>query len=413
MKRRNFITTLAAPLAGAAFLSNYKALAASTRPQIKITDVKVMLVMGHIFTYPMVRIETDAGIFGIGEGYWGGGVADIMRSHLRRSIMGENPLDIDRLYNKMIKDTSGAGSIGGATITAISGVEIALWDLAGKILQLPVYQLLGGKFRDSVRAYWTISPGFGKESCRNFAERVKTHPYGITAFKCEYFRAGKQANGPLSPTLTLKDLAANEEGFGMLREALGNDYEFSVHCHWEFNWKDSLALAKAVAPSKPWWLEDPMPPDFDDSWVRLTEESPVPILTGENLYTRQGFKPFIINHGCHIVQPDIPKAGGLLECKKIGDLASLFNIPMCGHGVSSPLGLIASAHCAATVRDFIGHETRIDWESKGWDKFVIYDRPIIKDGRIQLSDKPGYGVELNEDYVMSHLAPGEVWWGEK
>lgn len=415
MKRRNFIATLAAPLAAplaaSAFLPDFRALVDASRPQIKITNMKVMLVRGPIFTYPMVKIETDAGISGIGEGYWGGGVADIMRSHLKRSIMGENPLDIERLYTKMIKDTSGAGSIGGATITAISGVEIALWDLAGKILQVPVYQLLGGKYRDSVRAYWTISPGFGKEACSKFADRVKSHPYGITAFKCEYFRAGKQANGPLSPTLTLKDLAANEQGFGMLREALGNEYEFSVHCHWEFDWKDSLALARAIAPSKPWWLEDPMPPDFDDSWVRLTEESPVPILTGENLYTRQGFKPFIIHQGCHIIQPDIPKAGGLLECKKIGDLASLFNIPMCGHGVSSPLGLIASAHCAASVRDFIGHEVRIDWESKGWDKFVIYDRPIIKDGRIQLSDKPGFGVGLNEDYVKSCLAPGEVWWG--
>src|ERR1035437_8873318 len=114
-------------------------------------------------------------------------------------------------------------------------------------------------------------------------------------------------------------------------------------------WKDSLALARAVANSKPWWLEDPMPPDFSDTWVRLTGESPVPILTGENLYTRQGFLPFITKQGCHIIQPDIPKAGGLLECKKIGDLASLYNIPMCGHGVSTPLGLIASAHCATTV----------------------------------------------------------------
>jgi len=412
MKRRDFITNTAAPLAAAAFLPHYRTLAEESRPAIKITDVKVMQVKGAIFTYPMIKIETDAGISGIGEGYWGGGVADIIRFHLVKSIKGENPLDIDRLYTKMIRDTGGAGSIGGATITAISGVEIALWDLAGKILQVPVYQLLGGKYRDSVRAYWTAGIPAGLEAIRKFAEVVKNHPTGITALKCGYLKAGKQPNnGSLSPTLTTKDLAANEEGFGMLREALGNDYEFSVHCHWEFNFKDALALARAVAPSKPWWLEDPMMPDFDDSWVRLTAESPVPILMGENLYTRQGFKPFIINHGCHIVQPDIPKAGGILECKKIGDFAGLFNIPMCGHGVSTPLGLIAAAHCAATVRDFIAHEARLDWVSWGWDKFVIYDRPIFKDGRIQLSDKPGYGVELNEDHVRSNLAPGEVWWG--
>jgi L-alanine-DL-glutamate epimerase-like enolase superfamily enzyme len=407
MNRRNFLGTLAA----SACLPAYQAMAAESRAKVKVTSLKVMVVRGPSFQYPMVKLETDAGITGYGEGYWGSGVADIMRSHLPRAILGENPLDIDRLYTKMIKETSGAGSIGGATITAISGVEIALWDLAGKILQVPVYQLLGGKYRDSVRAYWTTGPGMGVDACKRFLEMVKAHPWGITAFKAGYFTAGRQANGALSPTLTTKDLKANEEGFGFMREVMGDGYEFAVHCHWEFDWKDSLALARAVAQAKPWWLEDPMRPDFSDSWVRLTEASPVPILTGENLYTRQGFKPFILQQGCHIVQPDIPKAGGLLECKKIGDLASLFNIPMCGHGVSSPLGLIASAHCAASVRDFIAHECHAQWLNQGWDKFVSYDRPIIKDGRIQLSDKPGYGVELNEDYIKTRLAQGEVWWG--
>ena len=412
MKRRKFITSFGAPVAASVFLPDFADMAIQPGQKVKITDIRVILVKGDTnYTWPMVKIDTDAGITGIGEAHAGNGVADIIRKDLKPAIIGENPLDIDRLYNKMIKATSWTGSIGGTTVTAISGVEIALWDLAGKILQVPVYQLLGGRYHDSVRAYWTYGPRFGKEACREFADRVRAHPWGITAFKASYFRAGKQENGPLSPTLTTKDLAANEEGFGYLREALGNDYEFSVHCHWEFDWKDSLALARAIAPSKPWWLEDPMPPDFSDSWVRLTEASPVPILMGENLYTRQGFKPFILQQGCHIIQPDIPKAGGLLECKKLGDLASLFNIPMCAHCVSSPLGFIASAHCAATVRDFLGHECHAGWTAGGWDKFVIYDRPIVKDGRIQLSDKPGLGVELNEDYVRAHLLPGEIWWG--
>jgi L-alanine-DL-glutamate epimerase-like enolase superfamily enzyme len=117
-----------------------------------------------------------------------------MRTHLKKSIIGESPLDIERLYTKMVKDTSGAGSIGGATITAISGVEIALWDLAGKILQVPVYQLLGGKYRDSVKAYWTISPRKGKDAISEFTDMVKSHPYGLKALKVEYFRDNKPAN---------------------------------------------------------------------------------------------------------------------------------------------------------------------------------------------------------------------------
>ena len=135
----------------------------------------------------------------------------------------------------------------------------------------------------------------------------------------------------------------------------------------------------------------------------------MPILTGENLYTRHGFRPFIVNGGVHLVQIDIPKAGGLLESKKIADLADLYYIPVCAHNVASPLGTIASAHCAASIRNFKAHESAAI--NPDWPKMVIADGPIIKDGRIQLFEKPGLGVELNEDWVRTRLAPGEQWWG--
>ena len=158
-----------------------------------------------------------------------------------------------------------------------------------------------------------------------------------------------------------------------------------------------------------------MPPEFSESWVKLTEESPVPILTGENLYTRQGFKPFLMQQGCHIVQIDIPKAGGLLESKKIADLADLFYIPVSAHNAVTSLGTMASAHCAAAIRDFKAHELsfgRMDGDpSLAWEQFVLHDGPLVKDGRIQIPDKPGLGVEPNPDYVRAHLAPGESWWG--
>lgn len=249
---------------------------------------------------------------------------------------------------------------------------------------------------------------------------LKAHRFGITAIKSDadnyparydpqLREPGHEAN---SRHLTRTDLARISKGFENLREAVGDDIDIAVHCHWEFDWIDALELARAVAPIRPMWIEDPMPPGYSASWSKLTAESPVPILTGENLYRQEGFAPFILNQGCHLVQIDIPKAGGLLESKKIADLAQLFYLPVCAHNVASPVGSLASAHCAAAIRDFRAQEFSPGrFPTEDWEKAVIYDGPVIKDGKYRLSDRPGLGVALNEDFVRSHLAPGEMWWG--
>ena len=368
-------------------------------------------------------METDSGVTGIGEAYWGRGVKDVMLGYLRQTVVGEDPLNIEPLCTKMTSFTAGAGSEAGLTVTAISGVEIALWDLAGKMLNAPVCKLLGGQYRDGVRAYWTRTPQdmLDPASCREFAAELKSHPFGITAVKSDADPFPLKYD-PLSREpghdsdghhLTRKDLARIAKGFANLREALGEDTDIAVHCHWNFDWIGALELARAVEPVKPMWLEDPMPPDYSESWSKLTAASPVPILTGENLYRRQGLKPFILNQGCHIIQIDIPKAGGLLEAKKIADLADLYGIPVCAHNGASPLGSLASAHCAAAIRDFRAQEFAPGSlpNTDAWEKAVIYDGPVIKNGKYRISDRPGLGVELNEDYVRAHLAPGERWWG--
>lgn len=414
MNRRTFLKTVAGGLALPVFYERFRTMAAPLHAKVKITDVKVMLVRGVNFIHPMVKIETDAGVSGIGESYWGAGIKELMLAYCRRTLLGQDPLQIDVLYTKMIAQGSGAGSIAGATVTAVSGVEIALWDLAGKLLGSPVYELLGGRYRDSVRAYWTSGPGGTEvESMKKWAETLKTHPFGFTALKVD-LRRRRDPHEPvvarsLSRHLSTAELRDNQRYYTNLREALGDEYEFSVHCHWEFDLPDALALARAVAPARPWWIEDPMPPEYSESWARLTAASPVPILTGENLYARHGFKPFLTNGGCHLIQIDVPKAGGLLESKKISDMADTYFIPVCAHNVASPLGTMASAHCAASMRDFRAHESAAI--NTDWPKMVIADGPIFKDGRIQLFDKPGLGVELNEDWVRTRLAPGEQWWG--
>ena len=188
--RREFLKRMAAALPASGVLSHFRALAAAAVKQVKITDVKVMLVRG-LFDWPMVRIETDADITGIGESYWGRGVKDIMLGNLRPLLIGEDPLDVDRLYTKMVSRTGGSGSAAGTTVTAISGMEIALWDTAGKILGAPVCKLLGGQYRKVVRAYWTQHPNnmLDKSSCRDFAAMLKQHPYGFRGIKVDMFRA--------------------------------------------------------------------------------------------------------------------------------------------------------------------------------------------------------------------------------
>jgi L-alanine-DL-glutamate epimerase-like enolase superfamily enzyme len=421
-----------------AVLGPYSLMAEPLKKKVKITDLKAIR-LGTTGNNTLVRIDTDAGVSGYGEAYWGFGIKEVMVGYLRDIIVGADPLDIDPLYTKMILNTGGAGAIAGVTVTAISGVEIALWDLAGKLLGQPVAKLLGGQYRTGVRVYLTSSPAdfLDPASCREWAGMVKEHPFGFMACKTDIKRKGYPKEDQYDTTfnnprgynrqLTNEDLDLNAKGFMNVREALGPDFGIAVHTHWELDWEDALRLARAVAPMRPEWLEDALPPDFCDAWVKLTEESPVPILTGENLYTRRGFLPFIVHQGCHIVQIDIPKAGGLLEAKKIADLADVFDIPVNSHNASGPLGAVASAHAAAAMRDFKGHELSVGglnatsgnlpWgHFEGnpvdvWQSIVLHDGPLVKDGRILIPDKPGLGVEPNPDYVRAHMAPGETWWG--
>ena len=209
----------------------------------------------------MVKIETDSGIAGIGEAYWGRGVKDVVLGYLRPLVVGEDPLGIEFLYSKMFRSTGGAGSQAGVTVTAITGVEIALWDLAGKILGVPVYKLLGGKFRDGVRAYWTLDPTniLDPASCREFAAYVKNSRLGITAvktnadnFALKYDPQFKEpGHEPNSRHLTNKDLDRIAQGFHNEREAVGPDIDIAAHCHWEYDLIDALELARPFSPSGP------------------------------------------------------------------------------------------------------------------------------------------------------------------
>ena len=421
MKRRNFIRNLAIATPVLAFMPYTTLMANPLAGKVKITDVKCVLTRIGMRVSPLVKITTDAGLIGIGECHHdenGHGAKDIVLNVCKPILMGQDPLDLEYLVFKMSTRTSYYGGNHGIATHAITGVEFAMWDLIGKITEQPVHKILGGgSHMNEVRAYASARPRdmMSMDSCNEFAELMKGQ--GWTACKSDIDRDqrwNRLDNRRLSNT-GVDEIA---KGFSNMREALGPEFDIAVHCHWEFDFDSALRVARAVEPMRPIWLEDPLPIAYNEQWVKLTEQSPVPILTGENLYTRDDFRPFIVNQGVNMIEIDVSMAGGLLEAKKIADLAELYYIPVCTHNVASPIATIASANFAASVREFVAHEAFImnpknrAGDGINGDPDVLgYDKEMIKNGHIQLSDRPGFGIELNEELIKEkYLVEGETWW---
>ncbi len=408
MIRRDFLKALTT----APFLLRYHALAAPQKKRVKIRDIQMMVVQGPR-TYTFVKVVSDAGLYGIGEAYGspGAGVKEQIIA-LKPDIIGKDPLEIDAIYQGLGQRTDGSAH---ALMRGVSGIEMALWDLAGKILDQPVSILLGGRFRDRVRVYDHATPKnmLDPASCRDWAARVKEDKSGFTAHKFGSQHTdlksdpGRDRSNRLLSTAELMQI---RKGWENCREALGYGHDLMVHCHWEFDLRTSIQLAEAVESIRPLWLEDPLPPEYSESWKRLTAASRVPICTGENLMRRHGFKDFIINNGCDILHPDLRNTGGFLEAKRIADMADVWGLPMATHNTGSIVATLANVQWAASIRDYIGCET-ITGQGGWMDELVLHDGPIFQGGTIAVSDKPGLGIELNPEVVKAHLAQGETWWG--
>lgn len=410
LSRREFLGAL--PAAGwATSLAAFDALAAGERGRTRIADIRVMILQGPR-TYTFVKVVTDAGVHGIGEGYGSPGVgikAGVLE--LRPYFAGKDPLEIEALYNGLGTRMDGSANM---LPRAVSAIEMALWDLAGKLLNQPVATLLGGFYRDRVRVYRDEGPTnmLDRAACNEWADKMKSDPAGWTAFKVSPPRSAPKLDGARDPSnrvLTSRELREIRQAFEYCRDAIGWDRDLIVGCDGEYDLRTAIELAEAIEPVKPLWLEDPLPPQFSASWVRLAQASRVPIATGENLARRQGFKDFIVNQGCDIVQLDLRNAGGLLESKKISSLAELFDLPMAARNTGSALHTMATVEWAAAVRDFLAAETVVG--RRNWmDDVIVHDTPLVAQGYIAAPRKPGLGVELNPDVVKANLAEGEKFW---
>ena len=357
MTRRSFLQAATATTG----LLPLTRLAAQHKGKVKITDVKCMIVRGT-WDWNLIKVETDAGIYGIGEAYWGPGVKDLVLRQLKPLVIGEDPLNVDKLYTKMLMMSAGAGAIAGITVTAASGIEIALWDLAGRILQTPACNLLGGRFRDRVRLYRTMhavdkpgrSAGVARSGPPGEGREVRLDRVQVS--RRRYPAEGRsRVQGawprPLYARPHVQGSAAHRQGDGDRARGTGTRHRLRRRGALEIRRARRDQMAKVIEPAKPMWLEDPVPPGNPEAMARVTQAVDVPICTGENLYTRDGFRRLIELQACDIVHIDIPKSGGLLESKRIHDLADSYYIWTAAHNPASPVGSIASCHAAASMRD--------------------------------------------------------------
>lgn len=372
---------------------------------MKITDIRTCEIRGHGYsTY--VRIYTDEGITGTGECIHGGAGCPALIKDLKGLVVGENPMQVDMIWEKMRRAHVFNGAVAGNMVTAMTGIEIALWDLVGKALGQPVYQLLGGKFRDRIRLYCDCHAG-KDDSPESYAERAKevvalgfkALKFDVDDYKSDYRYDRWNWTAPPG------EIRQMVERVAAVREAIGPDIEMAIDMHGRYDTQSGIRVAHAMEPFNLMWLEEPVPPENIAAMREVKRNSPVPICAGENVYLRWGFRDILEQQACDIIMPDIPKCGGLSECRKIANMAETYYIPFAPHNVCGPLGSMASAHVCASVPNF----QILEWhwvDRPHWNDLAITDQPVIQDGAIVLTDRPGIGIEFNEEAAKKFLRPG-------
>ena len=360
---------------------------------MKITDVKTFVVDCFRTNWVFVKVYTDDGICGVGEGtleYKEKALCGAVE-HIKNYLVGKDPRQIEKHYHDIYRDAYWRG--GAVLMSALSAVECALWDILGKSLGVPVYQLLGGKVNDDCRIY--VNGWFaGAKTPDEFAEKAKiTVKRGITAMKWDPF-------GKSYLQISNKDLDTALECVAKVREAVGNGVDLLIEGHGRFDVPTGIKIAKELEQFKPMWFEEPVPPNNIEALKAVRDKSPVAISAGERLYTRFDYNPLFAARAADYIQPDVSHAGGIMELKKIAAIAESNYIPFAPHNPSGPVANAATLQLAACCPNFCILE--IMYSDVDYRKFVTDERLVYENGRIKIGDKPGLGIELNEEECLKH-----------
>lgn len=396
----------------------------SAPSDLKITDMRYAVVMNGNARCPIIRIDTNQGISGWGEVRDGATWRYAM--FLKSRILGMNPCNVEMLF-KRIKQFGFHGRQGGG----VCAVEMALWDLAGKAYNVPAYQLLGGKYRDTVRLY--ADTPMGKDESE-FTARVskRMDEQGFTFLKMDFgigllkgiegttansnfWDIGKQwTMDPMSYgatehpftqiQITDKGLDIMMERIERVRNKIGYEIPLASDHYGHFDHNNAIRLGRAVEKYRLAWLEDLIPWKFMDHWKTISDAIETPTTTGEDIYLKEEFIKLCDLRAIDIVHPDLATSGGLLETKKIGDYAEEKGIAMAMHFAGTPVSFMANVHCAAATQNFMAlehHSVDLDY----WEDLVTCEHTLIEKGFAHVPDSPGLGIDLNEEVVKEHLDP--------
>ena len=361
--------------------------------RMRIIDIKTFPVDCFRTNWVFVKVYTDEGITGVGEAtleYKEKALIGAVE-HIKESLVGQNPLNIEKIWHDTYRDAYWRG--GAVLMSALSAVEMALWDILGKALNVPIYQLLGGKVNDKVRIY--VNGWFaGAKEPKEFAEKAKIAvERGVTAMKWDPFGKNYMEISNAELDKALQCVAA-------VREAVGGQIDLLIEGHGRFNVPTGIKIAKELEQFKPMFFEEPVPPDNLDALKEVKTKSPVAISAGERLYTRWDYREMFDKMAADYIQPDISHAGGIMELKKIAAEAECRYIPFAPHNPSGPVANAATLQLAASCPNFCILE--IMYSDVEWRKDVTTENLHYQDGCITISDKPGLGLEINEGDCLRH-----------
>ncbi|MHA7964681.1 mandelate racemase/muconate lactonizing enzyme family protein [Paenibacillus sp. CAU 1782] len=421
----------------------------SSPSDLRITDIRFTDITGGPFHSSLIKVYTNQGITGFGEVR--DGADKIYAQVLKSRLLGENPCNIDKLFRR-IKQFGGHARQGGG----VSGLEIALWDIAGKAYGIPIYQMLGGKFRDKIRMYCDTDVD-GKDTGTAMGNALKVRmEQGFTFLKMDlgigqiihepgtlsapigfleemrsasrgYYQGLK--NGAAEDELrklrnqhydmyniahpftaihvTEKGLDMLEQYVAEVRDVIGYEVPLAIDHFGHIGLEDCIKLGRRIDKYNLAWMEDMLPWQYTDQYAKLARSVTTPVCTGEDIYLKENFRPLLEAGGVSVIHPDVLTSGGILETKKIGDMAQDYGVAMAIHMAESPIACLAAAHIAAATENFLAleyHSCEVPW----WDDIIIRKEPgkLVQNGFIALSDAPGLGIEdLNDEVLAQHLHP--------